>query len=62
MDYKQRVKNESKDLKEKITKLKAFVTSNKMSQLTPIDRELLQKQLIVMEEYSCILDQRIFRF
>jgi hypothetical protein len=58
-DYQERVIKEKEDLDIKIHKLGLFLYQNKISEK---ETNLLEKQLVIMEEYSDILDERIFLF
>ncbi len=61
-DYQQRVIDEKKELDEKLGKLRVFIRSAKFPTLPFIERDLLRKQMFVMEEYSEILGKRIMLF
>lgn len=60
--YQQRVLDERTELKSNIDKLKAFLQADGFRSLSPVDRELLVKQAVVMEIYRDVLDQRIALF
>lgn len=58
MEYKRRLIKENNDLNEKIKKLENFLNYRKV-EISPVQEELMKKQLIVMKEYLEILEQRI---
>jgi hypothetical protein len=63
--HEERVVAEKRELDDKIAKLKAFCFdpgSPIFSGLPPADRDLLEDQYTVMEQYSQILGKRIDRF
>lgn len=61
--HQQRVVEEKKDLDEKLGRLKAFIETNPVFKTLHEDEcGRLQRQLIVMTEYSGILSQRIAAF
>ena len=61
-DYQKRVIKEKKDLEVKIIKLTEFLCSNLSVNLTSNQRELMQKQLYIMLQYTTILETRINDF
>lgn len=61
-DYKQRVKNEKAELDERKSKLDAFLGSEFIENVATDEQERLKRQLVVMEEYSSILQERIEAF
>ena len=60
-DYRSRLITESLELKEKITKLKAFIDGKGISKLHQIDKDLLRNQYGVMKHYHDILETRLAR-
>lgn len=61
-DYQQRVVDEHKDLVEKITKLSAFLGTEKFTTLSAEDQNILLRQYTVMISYRDVLALRISRF
>ncbi len=62
--HEERVITEKTELDAKLEKLKAFCFGNNpaYSLLSPEDRDLLEDQYTIMEQYSKILAERISRF
>lgn len=61
--HEERVVIEKQELDEKLAKLAVFSQGNSIyKELPNEDRELLESQYLVMEQYSKILGQRIARF
>lgn len=61
--HQQRVVDEKTELDDKIVKLRAFMSNNKIyGELEQVDRLLLQAQANAMERYSELLGKRIARF
>lgn len=60
-DFKVRLINERKELKERIGKLSAFMLTTVFAKLPEIDRKLLLEQAVYMSGYADILDQRVDR-
>lgn len=60
--HEERVVAEKRELDEKLVKLKVFLESRVFKELPGFDRDLLEDQSTVMEKYSKILEQRIYRF
>ncbi|ARB11269.1 hypothetical protein HOR87_gp54 [Marinomonas phage CB5A] len=58
----ERLEEELKELLFKAVSLEVFIKSPNYSTLTQEAQELLRCQLNVMEEYSCILEERISLF
>lgn len=58
-DYQMRVIEEKSELDDKIYKLKAFIGSDKSSEIDLVEFNLLIDQYKVMLEYSSILNKRI---
>lgn len=61
-DYQERVKQEFADLKEKIIKLRDFITSPPYDRLPSEEAVRLARQLTAMTQYLQILDERIAAF
>lgn len=57
--FKVRLVNEHFELTEKIGKLKPFITSENFQKVEPKQQELLKKQVVAMEEYADILQERL---
>ena len=63
LPHEERVVAERKELDGKIMKLNTFIIESKIFQeLLEDDKDLLESQRVVMEDYSNILRQRIERF
>ena len=60
-DWKERLRAESTDLADKITKLTAFMSSQAYANLSIIDQTLLSEQLTAMQAYQRVLFERIAR-
>lgn len=60
--FQQRVINEKRELDEKLSKLTAFIETNAFNSLDKEDQMLLERQMIVMQNYISILEKRILRF
>jgi len=61
--HQERVVTESNELREKLTKLTAFISGSEAFKTISIaDQALLRKQRDIMGEYLDILGQRISRF
>jgi hypothetical protein len=61
--YQQRVIDEKRELDEKLTKLKAFITDgDRFFQVPELERERLVRQLQHMADYSSVLRERIVAF
>lgn len=60
--WQQGVVEESTALKERISKLRAFVDSEEHGRIQESERARLGRQLSVMFEYAIILDERIAEF
>lgn len=58
-DFKYRLSIEKSELAEKISKLSVFVSGNAIKSIDPKQAELLNKQLLIMQEYCDILTERI---
>jgi len=58
-DYQNRVIKEYDELKDKIVKLRAFISGTAYYQLGFNQKQLLQRQLKIMIRYATILDERI---
>jgi len=61
-DWKQRVRDEKKDLCDKLAKLRQFRTTAEYAALDEADRQLLKQQDDYMQAYADILGKRIARF
>ena len=61
-DYQERVVEEKKELDGKITKLAAFVFSEKFASVVKDEQKRMQQQLYVMMDYSRCLQERIAAF
>lgn len=59
--YIDRMKSEKADLEQRITKLLAFMESDKFAQLDDIDKRLLRMQYSGMETYRTALAFRLLR-
>ena len=61
--HQERVVTESNELREKLTKLAAFISGNKTFEALPAeDQSLLRQQRDIMSEYLDVLGARIARF
>lgn len=58
-EYRARMNAERKDLADKIDRLKLFIGGSRYNGLPRHERTLLKEQLIMMEKYLRVLDQRI---
>lgn len=61
-EWKERLIFEKADVDVKILRLKAFINSDTFKELNEVDRNLLEKQLKVMQDYSDVLYRRFVRF
>jgi hypothetical protein len=61
-EYPQRVKEEKKELDEKMIKLTNFLTTVEFMALPIDERKRLRKQNLIMSKYSEILEERILHF
>jgi hypothetical protein len=61
-DYRTRVKEEKKDLDQRIIKLANFLTTTEFMALPVDERKRLRKQSLIMSKYSEILEERILHF
>ena len=59
-DYKERLIEEQKELKEKVSKLTEFMNSEKYYKLSPNNRLVLKNQKIAMDLYLQVLNTRVF--
>lgn len=59
--WQERVRTEHYELMEKIEKLEAFMEGHVFEALIEKDRLLLHRQLLVMNEYRAILEERLAR-
>ena len=60
MDFKERLKKEQAELKEKILKLESFVNSDGVNKLSDSQESMLRHQLLTMYPYQDILQLRMF--
>jgi len=60
--WQERVVAETRDLDERISKLREMTLSKEFRSLPDADRALLKQQLVAMVEYQGILYKRIVRF
>lgn len=60
--HQQRVIQEQDELDEKIVKLSTFLESSMAAKLDMAEKPRMQKQLVIMQEYSNILGDRIRAF
>ena len=60
--YQQRVVDEKSQLDDKLTALKAFWDNPLFATLPDDEKQRLERQSVVMEEYSNILGERIANF
>lgn len=61
-DWQERVTHEKRELDERLDRLNSYLAGGSSRLLAPEDRNLLQRQRRVMEEYSEVLRSRIERF
>ena len=59
-DYKERLIEEQKELKEKVSKLTEFMNSKDYYKLSPNNRLILKNQKIAMDLYLQVLNTRVF--
>lgn len=59
-NYKERLIEEQKELKEKVSKLTEFMNSEDYYKLSPNNRLVLKNQKIAMELYLQVLNMRVF--
>ena len=59
-NFKERLKVEQKELKEKFIKLVTFINSDKFYELSPNNKLVLKNQKIAMELYLDILNIRVY--
>ena len=59
-DYKERLIEEQKELKEKVSKLTEFMNSEEYYKLSPNNRLVLKNQKIAMDLYLQVLNTRVF--
>ena len=60
--YQERVVKEKKDLDEKVSKLQAFISSERFVSVEADEANRMRNQLSVMMDYSNILGERIINF
>ena len=60
MENKERLIEEQKELKEKLSKLMEFMNSEEYYKLSPNKRLVLKNQKIVMDLYLQVLNMRVF--
>jgi len=61
-EYQQRVVNEKSELDRKLYLLIVFLDGETFKTLPSEEQERMQRQLVVMKEYSKILNERIAAF
>lgn len=61
-DFQQRVIDEKNDLDEKIVKLDEFIGTDIFYKLFLSEQDRLEKQFILMQDYSEVLGERIGEF
>ncbi len=61
-EHEKRVVEEKKELDDKRVKLNLFIKTDLFNNLQGMDKELLRKQLNIMDQYSDLLSERIRRF
>lgn len=59
-DWKERLIEEQKKLKEELAKLTDFINSEKFYELSANNRQVLKNQKIAMELYLSVLNMRVF--
>ena len=59
-DYRERLIEEQKELKEKVSKLTEFMNSEEYYKLSPNNRLILKNQKIAMDLYLQVLNTRVF--
>ena len=62
LPHEQRVVTEKQELDEKLTKLKAFTSTDIFSKLSEAEQERLHRQMGHMDGYSGVLQERIDNF
>lgn len=60
-DFRSRLIDESRELKERLTKLRTFINSGQIRNLDKQDQELLISQEDVMTQYDDIIETRLAR-
>ena len=60
MENKEKLIEEQKELKEKVSKLTEFMNSEEYYKLSPNNRLILKNQKIAMELYLQVLNTRVF--
>jgi hypothetical protein len=60
--WQERVRDEQRELCEKVAKLNAFIQGEPFLALARVDKLLLLRQIIHMTAYAEVLDARISRF
>ena len=61
-EYQERVKTEKAELDEKLTKLAAFVASEKFRDVPAAEQDRMRRQREIMWQYSEVLAERINAF
>ncbi len=59
MDFKERLKKEQEELKDKVIKLEAFLNSEGIQKLSNNQETMLRHQLLIMYPYIDILQMRM---
>jgi len=60
-DFKQRLETERVQLEERLNKLDAFLLSEKVNEIDPVQKSLLNIQSSAMNTYLKCLDERLSR-
>ena len=60
-DYRSRLIDETRELRERLGKLREFIHSGRIRNLNRKDQELLRQQEKAMTEYHTILETRLAR-
>ena len=61
-DYKERVIAEKKELDAKLQRLSVFLDGDSLKTLPQAEQERMQRQLVIMKDYSMVLEERIAAF
>jgi hypothetical protein len=60
--FQQRVVEESRELRYKLDKLNTFVETEMFNQLPVDEKDRMQRQRSLMDQYADVLDERILHF